>query len=240
MRVETLTFVYNEEFLLPFYLKHYDFVDRMNIAFDISSTDRTLEILKANDKVNLIPVNFPGKWNSLIKQLMLHDMYDCFDSDIWILNVDCDEFIFIDKFPTDYLINSVAFFNVFRNEEEKDLDINLPVKDQRRHGFLNHMYIKPILTLSGLNLKWTPGCHLLTDETLENYKIVNSNIPVHSIGAHWENADPCFCVERRCRNRRDRQSKYNMSNQYGVQNHSVTEESVLAYCKKHEQDPKLW
>jgi hypothetical protein len=60
------------------------------------------------------------------------------------------------------------------------------------------------------------------------------------IGAHWVNADPCFCVERRMKNRRDRQSKFNLENKLTFQDHFITEESVLAECKAHENDPEVF
>jgi hypothetical protein len=30
-RVQVLSFMYNEEYLLPFFLKHYDWVDQINV-----------------------------------------------------------------------------------------------------------------------------------------------------------------------------------------------------------------
>jgi hypothetical protein len=43
MRVETTTCVYNEEFLIPFYLNHYSWVDRINILFDVDTNDKSLK-----------------------------------------------------------------------------------------------------------------------------------------------------------------------------------------------------
>ena len=67
MKIETLTFVYNEQFLLPFYLKHYDFCDKFNIIYDTDSNDKTLEILKSNPKVNILPFTFPDGMDDLLK-----------------------------------------------------------------------------------------------------------------------------------------------------------------------------
>ncbi|MGD9162446.1 MAG: hypothetical protein PVG39_28830 [Desulfobacteraceae bacterium] len=65
--LETLTFVYNEEFLLPFYLKHYNFCDKLNIIYDTDSTDNTLELLKSNPKVNIIPFTFEDGMDDRVK-----------------------------------------------------------------------------------------------------------------------------------------------------------------------------
>ena len=96
-RFETITFVYNEEFLLPFYLKHYDFVDRFNIIYDTDSFDKTLEILQANPKVNIIPYTFPDMMNDGLKVQMINRFYKGI-LDAWVLNVDVDEFVFVDEF----------------------------------------------------------------------------------------------------------------------------------------------
>jgi hypothetical protein len=235
MRIETITCIYNEEFLLPFYMKHYDFVDQYNILYDIKSEDRTLAFLKRNKKVKIIPVNYPGGFNSLMKQMMIHDVYNDIKEDSWVLNVDCDEFAFLKKLPDKQsIINKVAFYNVFRHIDDCDLSVKITIKKQRCHGVLDENYVKPILTLSGLAIEWIPGCHKLTEVELQE------DAPVHCKGAHWENADTSFCIERRCKDRNGRQSKYNIWRHYGVQNHHVTEESIIDLCKAHEQDPKLW
>ncbi len=45
IKVEIITSVYNEEFLLPFFLKHYSWVDKINIIYDQDSNDNTLQII---------------------------------------------------------------------------------------------------------------------------------------------------------------------------------------------------
>jgi hypothetical protein len=235
MRIETITFVYNEEFLIPFYLKHYDFVDQFNICYDIRSTDRSKKILEENKKVNLIPVNFPGGWNTMIRQLLIHDVYDTI-KDSWVLNIDCDEFAFMDTAPTEGSnIYRIDFYNVFRHVTETDLDINISVCQQRSHGYLDSLYSKPILIKSGQVLSWTPGNHFLTNPAINQV-----DIPVYCRGAHWENADLSFCLKRRIKNRRDIQSAYNRRMNFGIHNHNITEEQIVLKCKEHSNDPKIW
>ena len=236
MRIETITCVYNEEFLLPFYLKHYDFVDRFNILYDMKSDDKTIDILMECEKVKIFPINFPGGWNSLIKQLMIQDVYNTIIDDCWILNVDCDEFAFIKSLSnTNSSICRVDFYNVFRHVTEEDLDIKKSIKEQRCFGYLDSNYSKPILVKSGLDISWVPGNHLLTKPAISN-----SIIPTACIGAHWENADPSFCVNRRYKNRKQHISKYNTYQGYTIHNQYITEQQVIDYCKEHENDPKLW
>ncbi len=230
-RFEAITFVYNEEFLLPFFINHYkDLVDRFNLVYDMDSTDRTLEILQSCPKANIIHFKFPDMMDDKIKVDYINQIYAGI-SDAWVLNVDADEFIFLDSPPV-ASVNSVSLYHVFRHVTDRDLDPKLPVAAQRRHGFLEAMYRKPIIVRSGLGfVKWNVGNHSLQG--------VNTP-PAQYIGAHWANADPCFCVKRRVTDRKERQSKFNLQTGMTIQHHNITEEDVLRYCKEHENDPACW
>ena len=112
--------------------------------------------------------------------------------------------------------------------KDKDLSLDKTIREQRFHGVLDPRYNKPILVRSGLKILWKPGNH--------NFVKHEKPEPTY-IGAHWANADPCFCVQRRCRDRRDRQSKHNLEYHLTTQHHHITEEDVLKHCKEHDHDP---
>jgi len=99
-----------------------------------------------------------------------------------------------------------------------DISIERPVKEQRRHGFLEAMFCKPILVRAGLDLGWHPGHHEVTifntDKKSKSVtisdnwtlsRIVSVNLNPY-LGAHWANADLSFCIQRRVTNRRNRHS----------------------------------
>ena len=234
-RCETITFVYNESFLLPYFFKHYSpFVDRFNIIYDRDSTDKTLDILRSNPKVNIIFIKFPDMMDDVIKVNFINQIYAGL-KDCWVLNVDTDEFAFLENRIPQSSINRINLYQVYRHKTEKDLDINLSVKEQRRHGVIDNSlesYCKPIFIRSGLDIEWQPGNHRIKD--------LPGPFPVLCDGAHWVNADPCFCVERRVKNRRDRQSKYNLEYKLTIQHHGITEQDVIDECKRHENDPQVW
>jgi hypothetical protein len=168
-----------------------------------------------------------------------------------ILLVDADEFVFVDKAKLDEIkdpIVSVKLYNVYRHASEGDLDTDKPIQEQRRHGCFEKMYNKPIIANTGLDIVWGPGNHTInrTPRSLSNLPTKTLNyltgqrcavaIDCGIIGAHWANADPCFCVDRRVKGRRDRQSKYNLEHKLTVHCHNITEESVLAECIMHENE----
>ena len=235
MRIETNTFVYNEEFLLPFYLKHYDWVDQLNVVYDTDSSDRTLEILKSNSKVNIIPFTFPDGMDDSLKVRKLNELYGESKADV-VLNVDCDEFLFdperIKEKSLLHPIINIQLYDVYRHISESDLDINKTIKDQRSHGTYDPFYNKPIIVTTGLGLRWKPGNH----ELEEGVSRTNCGM----IGAHWANADPCFCVERRFKNRKERQSKMNLACHMTLHNHHITREDVIKQCEDHKNDKSVW
>ncbi len=60
MKIHLYTLCWNEEVILPHFLKHYSFVDKM-IVYDNQSDDRSLEILKAEPKVEVRTFDTSGQ-----------------------------------------------------------------------------------------------------------------------------------------------------------------------------------
>lgn len=255
MKVEVLTFMYNEEFLMPFFLKHYDWVDKIRVILDMDSNDGTLRLLQANPKVEIIPFRFPDMMDDELKVKEInrryHEIRDC-DR---VLLVDADEFVFTNKEELKRIgahVVSVKLFNVYRHRSEKDLDVHKSIKLQRRHGYLDPSYNKPIIVKPKLDILWGVGNHtvLRVQRILRNppLKIIHAILGQRAIvptdcgviGAHWANADPCFCVERRVKDRRDRQSKNNLVRGLTIQHQHITAESVLAECAKHADDSAVF
>ncbi len=236
MIVETITMVKDEEVLLPFFIKHYDFVDKMNFLYDTRSTDGTLEILKSCSKANVLPVSFPGGWNSLIKQLLVEDIYNTLNKG-WALLVDVDEFAFMNKSILKeagaYRIWRANFYDVFRHISEGDLDIGKTIKEQRKHGVLDPVYSKPVIVQVGRPITWVPGCY-----SLAKPNISKKDIPILCNGAHWATADPVL-IDRRLSRKSDR-SVFNKRKGYGGHVANLTEEGLIKEYKKRSNEPKVW
>jgi hypothetical protein len=233
MIIETISFAYNEEFLLPFYLKHYDFVDKINIFYDVDSTDNSLNILKNNNKVNIIEHKFPDMMDDVMRKNIINDYYKKLKCDI-VLNVDCDEFIFCNRKEISRLIGpvtNVKFGHVFRHPTEKDLNPDLPLKMQRSYGVTSLDSAKPIIARTGLNLSWDVGNHYVGGCRINNEDV---------LGAHWADADLGFCLNRRLNNRKCRFSKNNHTSRLGYHNFDITEEAIINNCESHKNDKQLW
>lgn len=94
MKIVVVTLTYNEEVILPFFLRHYErFVERI-IIYDSGSTDRTLEIARAHPLVELRdrkPTN--GEIDDLENIRLKNTAWKDCGAD-WVMVVDADEFLF--------------------------------------------------------------------------------------------------------------------------------------------------
>jgi hypothetical protein len=130
--------------------------------------------------------------------------------------------------------------NVFRHVTDADLDLSRPPALQRRHGDPNQrslgnaQYDKPILLRANRGFQLTLGNHGLLPNPATRVSRVKFE------GAHWQNADPSFCVARRIRDRRDRLSNENRRLGLGAQHQGINETDVLRVCRENEQCPQIF
>lgn len=253
MRIELITMWYNEEFLAPFFLQHYNYADRINILYDTDTTDNTKKICEQYPNVRIIPFHFPNMMDDEIKRDLINDLYSKIDAD-WVLSVDSDEFAFLKEhnfFIYDFRnflaadkkhdIYNVMLYQVYRHITDKDLDPDLPAVPQRRHGDpnisvgINALYKKPILVRGNLSINWEPGCH-----SIRYGRDPRAVAPHHVLGAHWAMADPQFAMERRLKNRKARQSQNNLNKQLTVHQHTITAKELTEDFKRHMNDPQLF
>lgn len=95
MKIDVYSNMYNEEFLLPYWLRHYEtFADRIFI-WDDHSTDKTLEILNSHPKVTLLPREKKGH-HDYYYVTELYPQYERYSRGAadWVIIADADEFIY--------------------------------------------------------------------------------------------------------------------------------------------------
>lgn len=200
MKLTVISTWKNEEYLAPFFIRHYleNGADQIIILFDISTTDRTLEILKEYKAVSVIPVSFPGPWCARPKTGKMRECYNRLDPDGWAILADADELVFSPEGPLKkeitkisalgYDVVSADFWHPYRHYDDVDLDVTskTPVVYQRCHGVrynaYGHLYNKPIVVRAGRNILWSPGQHCING----GHRMYHTAFP----GAHWKFADP--------------------------------------------------
>lgn len=245
MKTAIITMWMNEEDLAPFFLKHYSFISKIHVLLDADSNDKTRDICKAASNVEIIDFRFTDMFDADKKRYLVNELFDKIKHDYdWIFAVDCDEFAFVTEFNLQSITNAnvirVCFWQIYRHVSEGDLNINMPIREQRRHGDinlnhnLNYMYVKPCIVKGNIpNFVWGIGAH--------NYEINRNAIDFPHLfqGAHWRMADVNIATKRRLLNK-ERQSKNNIMAGYQKHDHTITEALIIQECKEHENDPQLF
>lgn len=246
MSIEVISAWGNEEFLAPWFFKHYSYADIITILFDtfwIKEYDKIF--VNTPNSLFITPIEYHGAdggIDEMVKSRTLAKLYRESQCDYCIV-VDADEFVFgtPEELQSGYDFAKVRLFDVFRHVTDSDLDINKSVMENRRHGFFRWMYNKPIVLKTGLNVDFDSGQHaIFVDGKRHNYVIRGlpeeqrkRYKPYGFIGAHWCFADMSFCLERRARKAWRHGVRFTDYN-------NITEQSIIEECKKHENDPVVF
>jgi len=247
--IEMITMWYNEEFLAPYFLNHYNDIDRIHIFVDSDTNDKTRDIISGYGNVLIHDFTFPDMMDDIIKIDLLNNFYHTLDGD-YVALVDADEFIFDLR---DHLrkhnemLHYTKFWNVYRHSSDSDLNPLLPIKEQRRHGVSDfegfNIYTKPNIVRSKIeDFRWTVGHHNASLQSRDmNFCHLNKNLDIADAsiltGAHWAMADLKYVIDRRLKGRKERQSKENIRRKLTVQHHNITEQYLIEQCQKHLNDP---
>ena len=98
--IHVYTICYNEEIIMPYFLRHYSqFADKI-FVFDNHSTDKTAEIAGSNKKVKRILYGRPDKlYDSDLLKMKNEEYKNSRGQADWVIIVDVDEFIYHPSIP---------------------------------------------------------------------------------------------------------------------------------------------
>ena len=252
MRIAAIAMVYNEAFLLPYFLRHYQDLDEIHVLYETDSTDDTLKILKQASNVIIKNCHIAGGLDSTEKVKLTNDTLHTIEAD-WVYVVDCDEFIFPPhESAEDFLgrqdcenhnVVRAGMFQVYRHRTDRDLDPALPPTPQRVHGDpdlfstaegpnkpRNALYVKPIIVKPSSEIRFQPGNHFIEGDIRVSSEFY--------LGAHWHMADPSLAIDRKLKNRA-RISERNKKLGHGWHYQNVTEKWIREECDRHLDDPLI-
>lgn len=244
LSVEIITMTFNERFLLPFFLKHYSFANIVRVIDDEESTEDISDIISEYPNAIMEKIRFPSGFDNDLAVAKLNECYRTSPCD-WVIAVDADEFVIEPNLlsilsDTEDDIFYVRLYQVYRNHDDKDLDLALPIMEQRRHGDpgavqgRNRKGAKPIIVRGGLNgMKWQPGQHNIWNR--HKWKTSEQVL----LGSHWMMADPCFSVARRMRGVM-RQSEANRVRGNSSHYNTLTEQQVWDDINAHTHNQRLF
>ena len=149
MTVHVYSIMWNEEFMLPHFLKHYSkYADRIFIIND-HSTDKTVEIAKAHPKVTLLDYEHHGLVEKEFSETFVK-LAKRYPSD-WAICVDADEFIkgleTLKSEPSGVL-KTVGFMMIGKTGKLEDCK---PIRTQS--------FDKPVVFDPGLDVKFGDSRH---------------------------------------------------------------------------------
>lgn len=135
MKKTLISHFYNEEYLLPWFLKHHQQVFDHGIMIDYASTDRSCEIIQELCPTwEIIPSRNAWFDPGPVDQEVI-DIENSIDGWKMCLNVTehlIGNYSILDDEPRQYLIPSFVFVD---NNLEEYPDHNTPLYEQKRHGF---------------------------------------------------------------------------------------------------------
>lgn len=171
MKIATITAVYNEEDLLPQFLRHYDRegIDKIFIL-DNESTDKSVEIASKHPKVEMSAfvtpsVGFDGpKHHALMKKML-----ECAGHYDLVILVDADEFVVstkngtikatLESLPLRYDLYMTEGYSMVQGPQEPPYNPDVPLLAQRKCGFFDRLYSKPAIANPAVYPVFAMGIH---------------------------------------------------------------------------------
>lgn len=168
MKIIVVTLTFNEETILPFFLKHYHFASKI-IIFDSGSTDRTVEIAKRCPLVELrdrTPTH--GAINDGENVRLKNEAWKNEGAD-WVMVVDCDEFLWHPSIPKLLQKCDRHGWTIVDSEAYEMVGTAIPenglLTDQVKTGVRsepNYFMDKALIFKPCANLHYDAGCHGFT------------------------------------------------------------------------------
>ena len=248
IKIAAVTMVYNEALVLPYFLRHYSYLDEIHVLYETDSTDESLEILRQAPNVIIEKGHIEGGLDDIEKINLINGAVQRIKAD-WVYVVDPDEFIFPpnNESPHEFLARQSfdvvrsGMYQVYRHRTDKDLDPSLPPVPQRAHGdpdllsteeeanrASNSVYIKPNIVRPSQGVRFAPGHHQIEGDPQASRELY--------IGAHWQMADPSIAIARRME-RKARVSERNKALQMGWQHYDISVNKINEECERHLDDP---
>jgi SAM-dependent methyltransferase/glycosyltransferase involved in cell wall biosynthesis len=248
VKIAAVTMVYNEALILPYFLRHYGYLDEIHVLYETDSTDDSLELLMQAPNVVIRKGHIEGGLDDIEKINLINKAVERINAD-WVYVVDPDEFIYPpdNESPHRFLIRQSCdvvrsgMYQVYRNRNDKDLDPSLPPIPQRVHGdpdlfstdrranrASNSVYVKPNIVRPSKRIRFLPGHHQIDGGPRTSAELY--------VGAHWQMADPSIAIARRME-RKARISQRNRAHHMGWQHFNVSVDTIREECDRHLDDP---
>ena len=209
MNIQVYTITYNEEFILPHFIKHYQENFSAHITvFDNFSTDRTKEIILNSD----CEYKTYDSGGQIRDDLYLSIKNECWKGSKadWVIIVDADEFLFVDFDYTPYNLIRTQGYDM----------IGAPPS---RLGVPNSLYSKAVMFRPSdfYNIGYQPGAHYC-DPQPKNRMVIS---PQTAKLLHYKYISPEYLYQRHLMYQK-RLSEFNRIYGYGIEYNHVQQDKI--------------
>jgi len=161
--IHVYTIFYNEEIILPYLLRHYDFAEKI-VCFDNQSTDRSPDIVDSHPQTERIVFDTDGQLFDSIHVRLKGEYRKSRGIADWVICVDADEFIYhpdLINLLIEYRKQGITYPKIDGFEMVAD---DLPttkgqIYEEIKNGFPNEGYGKRVVFDPMLEIKFDAGCH---------------------------------------------------------------------------------
>lgn len=168
MKIDVYTFCRDEEMLLPFFLKHYCFANKITVFFDTFTKDNSLQIINSSLVCHRIDFNFGGKYRDDFLMYAKNSEWKMSRGKAdWVIVVDMDEFIYHPTNLLSYLEKckqdgiSIPLTEGYEMHSDTLPNNNTPITDQIKFGAPSKQFCKLAVfdpdKIS--NIFYLPGSH---------------------------------------------------------------------------------
>jgi len=231
---------YNEEFIIPHFLKHYHYATKIFI-YDNCSTDNTIFIASNDPRCEII--HFSSMFNDTVNQQIKNNCWKYHrDQCDYAIVCDMDEFLWHSNGLYDYLRESKLNKNIIYSilkvnginmvSTDKSYKASEFLYKQINYGYLDNMYSKSNIFCPSdiISMNYLPGSHACSPYNHANKILIGGAI----ILLHFKFIGGLKRLEKRQKEYHARLSNENITNNQGLhylESNSIEKQYNLA-CKK--------
>lgn len=189
MTIDVFTTCYNEEKILPYFLRHYKKIARNITIYDNMSTDNSCNIIENFEGINLIKFDTNDKFEESVLMNIRNTCWKDSDAD-WVIVCDTDELIYHHDI-LNILSQTNSTYIITQGYEM--ISENLPttngqIYEELKNGYFKPDYSKPCLFKPSqiTNINFSPGSHTATPE---GNVISNNNTGIKLLHYKYLNRD---------------------------------------------------
>jgi len=165
MNIHVYTMCYNEEILMPYFLRHYESFAERIFVFDHYSDDNTVKIVNASQKTTCVPYGIYGEVNDSVLLKMKNEAYKSSRGDAdWVMVVDVDEFVYhpnLIALLKEYITKGITLPKTDGCDMVSDEVLSHPgqIYEVIKRGVRDSMFSKRAVFNPSLDINYFPGAH---------------------------------------------------------------------------------